>query len=83
MLIFFIQRLWYARKRAKPHGSTFGILLGDLRTTDYDYNDSRGHAMNVVVLSDLTIWGVEPQNLKKYKFPRDWHNSTYVDRVFI
>jgi hypothetical protein len=39
--------------------------------------------MNIVILHDLSVWGVEPQNLRKFKFPRDWQNATRVDFVWI
>lgn len=77
------ERLWYSRKEAAPYGSTFGVIIGDLRTLDDPPDRAKGHAMNVVVLHDLSVWGVEPQNLKKFKFPRDWHNNTRVDFVWI
>lgn len=77
------ERLWYSRKDAAPYGSTFGVMIGDLRTLDDPPGQPKGHAMNIVVLHDLSVWGVEPQNLKKYKFPRDWQNTTRVDFVWI
>lgn len=77
------ERMWYSRKDAAPYGSTFGVIIGDLRTLDDPPGQERGHAMNIVVLHDLSVWGVEPQNLRKFKFPRDWQNTTRVDFVWI
>lgn len=77
-----LERLWFSRKGAKPHGSSFGIMIGDLRTLDDD-DQPKGHAMNIVVLHDLSVWGVEPQTLVKYRFSKDWRNTTRIDRVFI
>lgn len=78
-----LERTWFARKGAKPYGSPFGIMVGDLRNTGDDPNIPKGHAMNIVLLNDLTVWGIEPQNLRKYKMPRDWWNTTWIERIFI
>lgn len=48
-----LERLWFARKGAAPFGSSFGVIVGDLRNKDDDPLSPRGHAMNVVMLHDL------------------------------